>query len=378
MKFATAGVAALLALCAQSAVASDGPLALNHVWSRLADVNGEYGSVESAEFDPASTRIATGTKFDNTVRVFRVSDGFELWSRTVPQEIERVAWSHDGTRVISVSEDGFLRVFDAETGDLIARHQHQNGIDGLTVSHDGRFVVSGQERVQDEGVVRVFDGRADMLLTTLSFPGTVNEVDFSSDDRIMAAVGDYTARIYRTDSDDPQNWVVAHEWTLPTEAGPYGRDNIYINTKFSPDGRYLAVGGAFGFVYLFDTSSGELLRTLQKSVEKTETVAWTSDGNYLLVAGNGMTIDFFRTADLLNVDYRNSEQVPFALRVTVTDALEYMDFNATGALLTTAHQDGTVQLWTFMSDDPTINDRQHRSVRRDQDAAARAEGRYVD
>jgi len=376
----TSGIAAtvLLTVSAPAAIAGDGQLALNHVWSSLADVNGELGSVESAEFDPASTRIVTGTKFDNTVRVFRVSDGHELWSRTVPQEIERVAWTRDGLRVISVSEDGFMRVFNAENGEVLARHKHQNGIDGLTVSHDGKFVVSGQERVDGEGVLRIFDGQGEALLASLSFPGTVNEVDFSADDTMLAAVGDHTARIYLLDEDRPNNWQVLHEWKLPTNAGPYGRGNIYINTKFSPDGKYLAAGGTNGFVYLFETETGALLRTLQKATEKTETVAWTSEGKHLLVGGNGMTIDIYRTADLLNADYKDSEQVPFALRVPVTDALEYMDFNETHTLLTTAHQDGTVQLWTFMSDDPTINERQHRKVRREQDAQARREGRHVE
>lgn len=353
--------------------AGDGVIALNQVWSRLADVNGEFGSVESAEFDSTSTRIVTGTKFDNTVRIFRVSDGTEVWSRTVPQEIERVAWIDGDRRVASVSEDGFLRVFDAQSGEVVARHRHENGIDGLAASHDGKLLASGQERVAGNGVIRIFDGRGEELLRSMPFPGTVNELDFSPDDRMMAAVGDYTARIY-----DARTFEVLREWKLPQEAGPYGSGNIYINTKFSPDGSMLAVGGAYGFVYLYDVASGRTLRTLQKDVEKTETVAWTADGRHLMVAGNGMSIDVFALADLLNGDYSNSEQVPYTLRVPVSDALEYMDFNAAGTLLTTAHQDGTVQLWTFMSDDPRVNELQHRKVRQQQDEQARAEGRYVE
>ena len=54
----------------------------------------------------------------------------------------------------------------------------------------------------------------------------------------------------------------------------------------------------------------------------------------------------------------------------MTDNLEYMDFNATGTLFTSAHQDGTVQLWTFMSDDPTINSRRHEAIKKQQQRAA--------
>ena len=360
------------AMTAPTGVMAADTLALNHVWSRLADVNGEFGSVESAEFSPDSTRIATGTKFDNTVRVFRVSDGAEIWSRTVPQEIERVAWTADGRHVASVSEDGLLRVFDAESAEVVFRFQHENGIDGLTVSHDGRWLATGQERVDGVGLTRIFATEDWSLAQTLPHRGTVNELDFSSDDRWIAAAGDHTARIY-----DTRRWRIAHEFTLPADTETYGDKNIYINTRFNPDNSLLAVGGAFGFVYIYNTDKGELIRRIHKSAEKTETVEWTKDGRYLLVAGNGMTIDFFAVEHILDRAIDNGS-LPVAMQVPVTDALEYMHFNETGALLTTAHQDGTVQLWTFMSDDPNVNERQHRKVRRAQDAAARAEGRYVE
>ena len=298
-------------------------------------MNGELGSVESAEFSPEAARIVTGTKFDNTVRVFRTADGTQLWTRTVPQEIERVAWTADGARVASVSEDGLMRVFDAETGEVLARHQHDNGIDGLAATADGRFLVSGQERVDGVGVVRVFDGRGDRLLTAHDFPGTVNEVTFTPDDRLMTAVGDHTARLYEV-TDDPGDWRVVHEFALPNPAGPYGDGLIYINAGFSPDGRLLAAGAAHGFVYVYDAESGALVRTLRAGAEKTETVAWSADGAHLLVAGNGMTIDLF-AADAITDEALDDDQVTPLLRVPVTDALEYMDFNDQGTLLTTAH-----------------------------------------
>ena len=54
------------------------------------------------------------------------------------------------------------------------------------------------------------------------------------------------------------------------------------------------------------------------------------------------------------------------MRVPLTDQLEYMHFNQNGSMLTTAHQDGTVQLWTYMSDNPGINQRSHRALSRQQ------------
>ena len=342
-----------------------GELALNHVWSRMADIYGEPGSVESAEFSPDGNYIVTGSKFDFTVRVFRVADGHQMWMRTVPDEIERVAWTGDGGQVVSASEDFMLRVFDAASGEVVADYKHDNGIDGLALSVDGRYMVSGQERVDGVGPARVFDTRTWEVAATLEHPGTVNEIDFSSDGKYMATVGDKSARVWNV-----ADWSL--HWERRIDEAPLLGDlrHIYINTKFSPDGSMLAVGGTHGFVYLYDAATGDLLRRFNKSGQKTETVEWTKDGRHLLVAGHGTTIDFYRTAQLLDPEIGN-DALPYALRAKVSDALEYMHFNRIGTLLTTAHQDGTVQLWTFMSDDPTINARRHAEIGRQQRERAR-------
>lgn len=338
-----------------------GEMGLNRVWSSLADIYGEYGSVESAEFSPDSQYIVTGTKFDNSVRIFRTSDGGEVFTQFVPMEIERVAWTRDGKHVASVSEDYMLRVFDVKTGEVVFEYKHENGIDGLTVSHDGKWLVTGQERVDGVGVSIVFDTSDWSVITRIDHPGTVNELDFTTDDKYLAAVGDYAARIWVTDG-----WELHHAWDLPQgEPMQSGGKHIYINTRFSPDDKVLAVGATHGFVYLYDVASGETLRVFNKTGQKTETVEWTKDGRYLLVAGHGESIDFFATEHLFNPEVGN-DTIPYALRAPVTDALEYMDFNPTGALLTTAHQDGTVQLWTYMTDNPLVNEQRHHWVREQQ------------
>ncbi len=89
----------LVMICATTVASAqqfmDYELRLEPVWSRVADALGEPGSVESAEFSPNGKYIISGTKYDNSVIMWRTSDGAELWRQYTAQEIERAAWSAD-------------------------------------------------------------------------------------------------------------------------------------------------------------------------------------------------------------------------------------------------------------------------------------------
>lgn len=344
-----------------------GNIGLNQVWSRLADVNGELGSVESAEFSPDSKYIVTGTKFDNTVRVFRTSDGAQMWVTEVPQEIERVAWTQDGQNVVSVSEDFMMRVIDAKTGEIKKEIQHDAGIDGLASSNNGLYMVSGEERTKGKGAAKVYSTEDWSLLRTVNHGDTVNEVDFTGDDKYFVTSGHPYVKIWETRTGKLVRTLDIVDTNNPDKS------SSFINVNISPDDKYIAAGATEGYLYIYERASGKLLRRLNKSGQKLETVAWTLDGRYLAIAGHGETIDFFATEHLIDDEIGN-DSVPYALRVPVSDALEYMEFNDTGTLFTTAHQDGTVQLWTYMSDDPLINTRRHQEVSRIQREAAKRAG----
>ena len=337
--------------------------ALNRVWSRIADINGEYGSVESAEFSPDSEFIATGSKYDNTVRVFRTVDGFMVWQTRLPAEIERVAWTGDGKQVVSVSEDHFMRVIDAQSGRIVKEIKHGNGIDGLALSHNGNIMAAGVEMKGDSGAsaepsstpVVLYDTRTWAEVRRVDQMATANEIAFSPDDRRFVVVGGNVMRLWETDTGKQ---VHAQEVFYDTENRANSR---FICTKISPNNRFIVVGASHGWLYFFDATTGRYIRRINKTGDKIETVEWTKDSKYVLSAGKANVIDFIATKHAVDKSLNNGS-VPIAMRVVMSDQLEYMHFNHSGALLTTAHQDGTVQLWTYMSDNPGINQFSHREL----------------
>ncbi len=331
-------------------------LALNPVWTRVADVYGEAGSIESAEFSKDGRYIVSGSKFDNTVIMWRTSDGFEMWRQTLPQEIERVAWSPDGKYVASCSEDFLVRVFKAEDGELVMELRHEQGIDALDWSHNGRWLASGEEYHDDEDGVRrgyltLFNMPEGTVHKRYDFGTTMNEVDFTLDDKYILAAGHGAqVKVFKL----PELELVKEFVGDPK--------HHFITARFSPDQKLIAAGDKDGNYWIWDFETGKLKEKFDRSGHKVEVVNWSPDGKYLATAGNDPFIRFFRTEDILS-----GNRIYTALQVHAGDQAEYIDFNTDGSMLVSAHQDGCIRLWIVMSEDPTVNERRHKWVRKQQD-----------
>ncbi len=340
-------------------ITGEAQLRLSPVWVRVADVNGEKGSVESAEFSRDGTRIVTGTKFDNSVIMWRTSDGAELWRAYASEEIERVAFSPDDSIVAGVSEDYLITLYNANTGKEIRRIELETAADGLAFANTKNILVSGQEKIKQKddtkiGYIRAYDMETGELMYKVNHGETVNEIQFTADDTYFLSAGmNSEVKIWETDTGK-----------LIRTLTP-GREFGFVCGFFSPDGKYVVASGFKGDIFLWDFATGELLREWNTSGRKVETLAFTADGRYLLSAGNDPYIRVYRTSQILNP----VGKVPIAYAVHANDQAEYIDFNTDSSFLTSAHQDGTVRLWTWMSEDQGVNAIMHKAVKKTQSDA---------
>ncbi len=337
-------------------ITGEAQLRLSPVWVRVADVNGEKGSVESAEFSRDGMRIVTGTKFDNSVVMWRTSDGVELWRAYAAEEIERVAFSPDDKVVASVSEDYLLTLYESDTGKEIRRIELETAADALAFANKKNILVSGQEKIKQKdgtliGYIRAYDMNTGELMYKVDHGETVNEIQFTPNDAYFLSAGmNSEVKIWETDTGK-----------LIRTLTP-GREFGFVCGFFSPDGKYVAASGFRGDIFVWDLATGELLREWNTSGRKIETLAFTADGRYLLSAGNDPYIRVYRTTQILNP----VGKVPIAYAVHANDQAEYIDFNADSSFLTSAHQDGTVRLWTWMSEDQGVNAIMHNAVKKTQ------------
>jgi len=81
------------------------------VWTRVGDSQGvvdeehDIASVESAEFSPDGTLIASGAKKGREVRVWDTATGAMLWEQKHDQEVEVVAFTRDGRYLATGGEN---------------------------------------------------------------------------------------------------------------------------------------------------------------------------------------------------------------------------------------------------------------------------------
>lgn len=335
-------------------------LRLEPVWARVADVLGEAGSIESVEFSPDGRFIVSGSKYDNSVIMWRTSDGGELWRNYAAQEIERVGWSADSRYVAAASEDYLVTVYDAITGDVFKVLQHQRGIDGLTWSHEGSLLVTGEERIElddgkREGWIRVFDGSKGEEITSMNFGDTVNELFFSSDDQYLLAVGHGAVKVYS-----------AEDWSL-IQTLKMDYRVTFTSGVFSPDAKYVIAvgqgGNTRGTAYLWEWKTGKLVKRFNHTGKKIESISWHPNGQYIAHAGHDPYIYVYRVGEILE---HENDNIPIAHKVWASDNAEYIDFNADGSFLASAHQNGLIKLWVWMGEDSAINARRHEWVQSQQ------------
>ncbi len=182
-----------------------------------------------------------------TIRLHATADGRELAAITLPSVAQvsatTMAFSPDGSRLVTASDDGELRVWDTDTGSEIARLRgHTATVTAVAYSPDGGQVATGAAN----GAIRLWDARtgaADREL--LAHDSAVMTLAFQPDGTQLASGShDGTVRI----------WPRAGRQRLADISGPAG----ITAAAFSPDGSLLAIaprGG--GTVEIWDPRTAE-------------------------------------------------------------------------------------------------------------------------
>jgi WD40 repeat protein len=143
-------------------------------------------------------------------------------------QVTAVAFSPDGTRVLTGSGDNTARLWDAATGRAVATLAgHTYAVTAVAFSPDGTRILTGS----DDGAARLWDAATGKTMATLAgHTNPVVAVAFSRDGtRVLTGSRDNTARLW-TVFKSPQDLVNTVRTSVPRCLTPMQREAFHLGT----------------------------------------------------------------------------------------------------------------------------------------------------
>ncbi|KZS92015.1 WD40 repeat-like protein [Sistotremastrum niveocremeum HHB9708] len=224
--------------------------------------------VRSVAFSLDGSQIVSGS-YDETVCIWSAATGVQLQILEGHTDwVKSVAFSPDGSQVVSGSDDKTVRIWNATTGaQLQTLEGHTDWVNSVAFSPDGSQIVSGS----DDKTVRTWSAASGAQLQTLKgHTHCVNSVAFSPDcTQIVSGSGDMTVRI----------WSAATGAQLQTLEDYIDEVNC---VAFSPDGSQIVSGYKDRTVRIWSATTEGQLQTLEGHTDYVVSVAFSPDGSQVV------------------------------------------------------------------------------------------------
>ncbi|HEX8435856.1 pentapeptide repeat-containing protein [Archangium sp.] len=266
-------------------------------WHPLRSLKGHQGAVSSVAFSPDGTTLAS-TSNDQTLMFWSVDQARPL-DVIRDHSAERIVFSPtDENLVATVDALGIIHVWDTRTGNSRSTFQGSGAlVSNMAFSPDGRRLVSGS----NDGLVTLWSLESgwEPRVVMRGHSGAVFDVAFSPDGTMLASAStDRTVALWRVGQDRPVRIFQEHSDQVRSVA-------------FSPDGALLASASNDRSVTLWELRKGGASRVLRGHKASVTNVAFSPDGTLLASGSADRTLMIWRARDgvLLHVLRGHSGQI---------------------------------------------------------------------
>jgi WD40 repeat protein len=224
--------------------------------------NGEFIASTGFGFISHRSAIPGGdVSYINNIYVWNVMyDKLALKLEGEGSTIVDAAFSPDGKLIVSTSNDGKARIWDSKTGTLVKLLEgHSDRISGVAYCPKGNYVATISDddtariwNVETGETVRVINRYYDMFMSVAYSPNgrfliTVSQASLAAGSRVEAI-------IWEADTGEIAK-IFGNHGSLQ-----YPR---FQHAAYSPNGRYVFAIGLLGEINIWDSKSGDLIKTMQ-------------------------------------------------------------------------------------------------------------------
>ena len=286
------------------------------------------GPVNDVAFSPDGTKLATASD-DKTARLWDAATGKPLGDPMKHyEEVNAVAFSPDGTKLATTS-GATARLWDAATGEPLEGPMiHGTLVTTVAFSPDGMKLAAASI----DGTAQLWDAAAGIRLgEPMKHDGSVSGVAFSPDGTKLATASyDNTARFWDAATGKPLGAPMKHDQWVTAVA-------------FSPDGTKLVTTSQDSTARFWDAATGKPLGAPMKHDQWVDAVAFSPDGTKLATAS------FDCTARLWDAATGKPLGEPMKHDNCLVTTLA---FSPDGTKLATASYDTTARLWDAATGKP--------------------------
>jgi WD40 repeat protein len=270
------------------------------------------------------------------LRVWDPSTMSERFNVSIGKVARRVAITPDGSTIASAEytqadgkTTGNVAIRDGKTGAIRREMAAVPNLHAVAIDPAGKVAVSGS---WSETNVRVWDVVTGEQIGTLKgHSGSVGEVRFSPDGKMLASCGDTTVRFWDVDTGKILKVLRGHQDTVESFA-------------FSADGKTIASCGFDDDARVWDVETGKILATMQAD-NPVLAVALTADGKTLATASARWGNGFYRGSPAQVQVWDVATGKPVSILPEQPAQVFSMIFKPDGKSLFTASLSGAVTLW---------------------------------